>query len=325
MVLNKNPGSALIVALLVLTLVSFIATALMISQQSSLITTRLLLNEENAYWSLKAIESWGLEYLSAESQSAETVLKTTGLMPPIIDSLPYFFYNKALGQAVLSGGVWDAQGRFNLNDLNQKAYQKIFTRLIETVDNNIRPSEAERLTKAVVAYLNRPHSKKVATDKTNQAIDKNTTDKTNKLPPNLFVSSSELRLVKGFGPNLYQRLSSFIIALPSETPLNINAIQAPVIASLSSNCDLYTAQSLVDNRRTQPYQRLNDFIRDLGAGDGQLPTEVLTLNSEYFLIRSQVKIDSQAYRMQTLVYRPLPQVTQKLPLVAVLWESRGGL
>ena len=111
------------------------------------------------------------------------------------------------------------------------------------------------------------------------------------------TSISELRLVSGMTPLIYNRISPYLVALPANTTLNIQTAP-PVIVQASGQ----------QSKNTQ------------ATG----PTQV---SSQYYLLRADVYLNDQHFVLYSLLTTnntgstttPSPNT----PPVTVLWQSFG--
>ncbi len=328
----QSKGSALIVSLLIVTLVATIATMISLQQQTQIARTSLILNNDRTYLYAKAVENWAIFTLLNNLQQANEQVNSKGntIKDILVDELPKSFDEITVNHAYhIAGHLDDAQSRFNLNNLVKKSYEAQFVNLMLAVDPDLNYDKAKAIAKATHDWVNSPK-----TENNTNTIDilngeqknmaKNNSNASNATPANssinryyikrqppyraaqaLMSSASELRLVKGMTPALYLRLQPFIIALPKITPININTASAPVIASLGNGIPLSDAISIVQNRSSSPFNRVNDFLTDSMVQRANVSSVSITLNSTYFLVSSETKIGDEKNTLTTLLYRPL--------------------
>src|SRR3990167_9163137 len=86
----RQKGSALIVALLIVTLVATVATVMTLQQQTQIAQTSLILNSDRTYLYAKAVENWAIFTLLDNVQQAQEKTASTGndVSEIIIDTLP---------------------------------------------------------------------------------------------------------------------------------------------------------------------------------------------------------------------------------------------
>jgi general secretion pathway protein K len=194
--------------------------------------------------------------------------------------------------------VEDAQGRFNLNNLwrgnsPSTADIGIFRRLLTHL--RLDPE----LTEALVDWLDpdnqtRPQG---AEDVEYLALD----------PPyraanQLLISVDELRLVRGFSPEIVETLRPYLTALPVATDININTASAPVTAALIAGLGVSQAEQLLAGRERSPFRDVASFSQRLPAGLGPSSTGV-GVNSRYFLVMLDTEIGRHRRLTEALVER----------------------
>lgn len=269
--MRKQRGMVLILAMLIVVLVITITVSL--SWRYNLSMTR----NENRWHGLQA-----RAYLEGAEAFASIVLQEdaeedqrTGLVK---DSLGEWWAQPLPPQATdegwVEGKVEDAQGRFNLNLLQQRAQtpqggnpsspqtlqytasQERFIRLLQTFefeDGVIDQAQATEITQAVMDWLDLNHDVTGfggAEADYYQQLEPPTT------PPNTeMISVSELSRVRGITPEIYQALLPLVIALPPDAKLNINTMPLPIMRTMAAANDLTPlteeeAQLLLDARDT---------------------------------------------------------------------------
>lgn len=324
----RATGSALIVALLIMTLVAIAATMMIMQQQTEIQRTSLVLNNDRMYLYGKAVENWAITVLDTDLQQAQSQndAQSDELSKTAIDILPKSFNEITVDNAYkISGRIEDLQGKFNLNMVDDKKSQAAFSRLVMAVDPDLEKEQADAIASAVHDWVAKPKppqtngtqqqptttqaTAEIATTPANSAINKFYTQKRH--PPYRaaqapMASASELRLVKGITPELYLRLLPFVTALPEKTAVNINTASSPVIASLGDGIDLQSAMSLVQNRGDQPFDSLDEFYNDDTIQNANIPKDSITMNSSYFLVTAEISTGSEKMVLHALIYRPLP-------------------
>ena len=200
----------------------------------------------------------------------------------------------------ISGRIVDAQGLFNLNDLVRNGTGSapdvaLFQRLL--VELHIDPGVADALVDWMDAdsQVTQPGG---AEDMQYLALD----------PPyraaNRALSDvGELYRVKGFTPDVVQRLRPFVTALPDATPINVNSAPAEVLAALCQGLQPSDAQALVARRANEPFRTKSAFSEQLPQGVS-LREEDFSVNSGYFLALARVRQGRALLTWQALLQRP---------------------
>jgi general secretion pathway protein K len=288
---HHEHGLALVTVILIVSVVSAIAVFMSLNQQiwyrqSSNILERA--QGENAYRSALAMATIVLERDASENNK---------------DDLKEIWANQVVALPIESGhvsvAIEDAQGRFNLNNLLKNGQPNaedigIFRRLLSNqgiseslveplvdwmdVDSQARPGGAED-----VDYLASETPYRAA----NQPIS----------------DIDELRLIKGFTPEITDKLSGLVSALPAATAINVNTAPPAVLAALFTNMPLPDAEALAKTLSERPLTKASD-IQALAGNDHKLGKVAIDTRSSYFLIHTQTRNGRYRNQIQTLVYRP---------------------
>ena len=220
-------------------------------------------------------------------------------------------------RAALSGSIEDAQSRFNLRNL------------IVQIDGRwtVQQSEAATLRRLcrvldlpeAVADLVAGHLQRAFTVPSSPAEGAPSAPGPAAAPaPLTLVLPDDLRAVDGIDPQHAERLAAYVVVLDRPTPVNINTAREEVLAAVFPRMSLAEARALVAERDRSYFvqtgdARLTRFRDESGApGDTQI-----AVNSSYFLVRGQVKLDRASTRLEALVRRF--EQSQNRPL-RVLWQ-----
>ena len=330
---SQQNGMALVVALLVVAMVTVIAVEL--SWRFDLSVSR----SGNRWHGIQA-----RAYIEGAENLAKIILKTDKEETPGIDSLEEIWAQEAqpfpTDEGYVAARLEDAQGRFNLNLLMAKAQntkpnpqdwerftasQKHFIRLLQTIEleeGPIDPPTAIGITEAIIDWLDQ--------DDNPTGFNGAERDYYAQLEPPMtianrrMVSVSELLIIKGFTPELYQALLPLVIALPERAKLNVNTMPLKLIQSLGRENDFLPmseedAMTVVEERGTSGYQSPGEFlggpnlaaILSTGANNApgsQVQTDYLTVESEFFLFLGEAMVGDHLRRGKALLYRSAQDV-----------------
>jgi general secretion pathway protein K len=124
--------------------------------------------------------------------------------------------------------------------------------------------------------------------------------------------------VQGISPEATDRLAPYIVMLDERTPVNVNTASAEVIAARVPGLTLAEARALVAERERISYFNTTGEARTrLGAKGSAVTDTELSVNSRYFFVRGEVKLERAVTRMEALVKRGAPG--QGPASVNVLW------
>src|SRR5262249_27791838 len=131
-----------------------------------------------------------------------------------------------------------------------------FELLLQAVDPSLSPQQITSIANAVAAWVTNPGSVKSSSQYTETYNKMNPPYQAAFMP---MASSSELRLVAGITPSLYQKLMPYIIALPTNTPININTAAAPVLMTLAHGMTSAQANAFIATRPPNGFQNVKEL------------------------------------------------------------------
>ena len=289
---SRQRGVALITALLVVSLVTVIAVTMATRQHIDVRLTGNLVHGEQAYAYALGAEAWARVILRRDDlQSDHDSLDedwATALPPLSVEG----------GQ--VSGKIEDLQGRFNLNNLIMQdgkvseADVAYFRRLLELL--NLEPSLTDALLDWIDADIN-VRFPDGAEDENYLlgAIPYRTANRP-------LVSTSELRLVKGFDPNAIQLLTPYVTALPQRTLINVNTASPVVLLAMHKDFTQSDVDALIAGRGETGYQTVPAFMGQ-NALAGRALAEPVVVKSNYFLVRADVIVGQGQTHLESLVER----------------------
>ena len=191
--------------------------------------------------------------------------------------------------ATLSGQIIDAQSRYNLANLADKkqinaAQVAVFARLLQNLQLN--PALAQAVADEVAAGQSLALVSTASGGKETMAP----------------LRVEDLLAVPGFTPQTVERLRDLVVVLPAQTVINLNTAPAEVIAALVPNFSLAEATALVNARKRAAFKDMVGFKALLGQHN--VPAGVTTdFKSDYFLVRSRVRLDRAALDAEALIWR----------------------
>ncbi len=251
----RQRGLALITAMLVVAIAATTAVFLSLDQQIWLRQAQNVSDRAQAEAVRAAALEWAVIILAKSAKDNPTSDDLTQVWAKPLPALP------AEGGQV-TGRLIDAQGKFNLNNL--------------LLDNNkISASDVYVFKNLLLSISADPNLSDAVID----WIDDNTTTEPNgaedidylqlKTPYRAanqrMQSIEELRLVKGFTPEIVEKLRPWITALPTHTEININTASKEVLSAL-----FYAVPSVADQILAQrPYTdtgAITKLITQLPAG-----------------------------------------------------------
>ena len=296
---DRQRGVALVTALLVVSLATVAAVAMVTRLQVDMRRTGNLLNGEQAYAYAIAAESWAYVILRRDQKesdydSLEEDWATA--LPPI-----------AVEGGFVNGQIEDLQGRFNINNLiedegeptdaeaavnaGELAYFKRLLELLELV-----PALAPALLDWLDADIN-TRFPDGAEDEAYLLLD--TPYRAANRP---IVSISELRLVKGFTREVLAVLEPHITALPEATVININTATPIVLQALHKELNSSGVEQLITDRGEDGYEDVDTFLAHDALAGLELDIEVDT-TSDWFNVLTASSVGRGQAQLESLFRR----------------------
>ncbi len=292
---EKQRGVAVIMALLLTTLAITIVASLFWQQQ---VQVRLIENQRlqlQKQWILRGALDWaGLILREDAKYSSVDTLDEPWSVPLAETRLDQYVENgKAdsdVADTTLSGGVSDAQARYNLNNLCHNGtidpteigtYAKLLSLL------NMATELAQSTAQAICQPI--PDTK-IAPDSTSK--------------PLAYLGYSfveDLLAVPGYTPALISKIKPYVVFLPGNTNVNINTASAEVISAEIPDLTLSDARTLLVSRKSAHFRDIADISNRLIAK--HYNTGKFGVSSSYFLINGKVRMDKARMDMQALIIR----------------------
>lgn len=299
-------GVVVITAILVVALVAGIASFIAWQLQLRMKQSENTVNKSQG----QALVAASLEWIGTELAKDGSETSCDHLGEPwakAITSLP-------IDGGRLSGSVSDQQGLFNLNNLGREgkvgeADLETFRRLLTML--KLPPY----LAAAVADWVDADDETRMpggAEDSAYLMLD----------PPYLSANRAldtvdALYRIKGFAPEMIERLRPFVTALPVPTSINVNTAPAEVLAAAVDGLSLEQAREVVSWRNQQYFAELSDFRALLSKMGIALSNPNLDVKSRYFQVKGQVAQGRGKAYFEALIERrgsALPTVVwQKMP------------
>lgn len=311
--MSRQKGSALLLALLIMALITSIAVATSDYLQRALVRNQTLQWQTEAKWALLGNEAIILSQLTEHLPLSHAIHR-----PGAIDGIEIEYRLRDLNSC------------FNLNALQREASQSdappvdasanvtksvqknienpgpqlkssysaaVFTQLIKYV-TRLDNETAEQITHRIVAWAN-PETPSVRADKLPAE---------KKRPPPI-MDISELRMIPELKLAHYQWLKPWICVLP-ETALkiNINALDeasAPLLSALTlGELSPDKAKVLIQSRPAQGWDKpetITAWLKTNNVSSAEKIKPLLVLAGHYFLLSQWAVRDNQHYALHSLI------------------------
>lgn len=304
----QEKGAALITALFIMMLVAIAAAAMSVNLEMSIRRTELSVTSLQLYNAAAGVPYWAIGVLNSDI----ALLTQTNQG---IDKLPQHFGPLVQNGITISGQLLDAQSRFNVNNLTTPAAISQFELLLQAINPSLSQQQATTIANAVAEWITNPGSVKSSSQYTEIYSKMNPPYQAAYMP---MVSPSELRLVSGITPQLYQQLAPYIIALPTVTSININSISAPVLMSLAKGISSEQAKAFIASKPATGFTNITQLAANGILQQMNISGANITLLSNYFLAIASASSGSQHLTIYTLIARQ--QVNNKWQ-VNVIWQA----
>ncbi|GMV30578.1 MAG: hypothetical protein AMXMBFR59_27030 [Rhodanobacteraceae bacterium] len=307
--MRRQRGVALVIALLVVALATVLIAGLLDRGELAAARTRNLLRNEQADAYARGLELYAARVLEKDQeQNRSDSARDIWAMPLPPTDVP---------GGRMAARMRDMNGCFNLNNLvsgdgNESEWRERFRRLLTAL--RLDPT----LTENVVDWLDADgepggggHGSGAEDSVYGVGV-----------PPyraanRAFVHASELRLLQGFGGDVYAALAPHVCALPRGSLLNLNTATIPVLQSLNPRITEEVARRLWQEGRAN-WEAVSEFRQELtNLAIPFDPTQErgLSTASRYFLARGDIELDGLLFHPTSLIDRERG--------VRVLQRSRG--
>lgn len=320
---NSSRGVALLTVLLVVFLASAAAVSLASLQTLAIRRSTLIQHQQQARLYALGAEEWALLILQRDLANSEIDdrLEDWANLPP---ALP-------VDGGFISGRIEDLQGCFNLNnlykeqgadgnppadgqnpppakaggsgqpnDLIDPVQLQLLQRLLEQLplEPPLDTEQAQAIAQALADWLDPDQDPRFPDGAEDSFY-------LGRVPPYLagnqpLVSSSELRLVRGIEPRIYEALAPAVCVLPQRTRINCNTVVPPLLAALQGERKTEDTAGLLQDT-DYPFEDVNNCLQALGIQDEF--RDLLSVSSRYFLIRAEAQVGEGRVRLHSLIRR----------------------
>lgn len=321
---QKKRGAALISALFITALAAVLATALAVHERLLIHEGGLIIRSDKLYLALQGVQRWGK---AAAVRYAAQWAVSKGQIRPLARPLNYTMNDGVK----LRGELSSAQGRFNLNNLIYTANEPRFTALLLARNPGMSKETARSISAAVSAWMTTG-----ADDRYYLSL-----PTPYRSPQSPMANVTELRLVKGVTPRIYQSVYSLVTALPVPkqltdsykktaegmlgpllTPVDINAIDEKtpgVLLALNPSLTVQQAQRILACRKNM-VRDLSVFIANCVTRYNYPALNGLTISSNYYQLNASATTpDAHTVWLSSLLFTTIDQ--RKRRLIGVQWQS----
>lgn len=284
-------GNALLSALFIMTLVAIVATAISMRLQLDIGKTNEVLKSNRLFDATKVVNFWAISQLSDINQNFNKA-NDNGK----IRDFPQTLQN-AFEKVQLKGELIDLHSRLNLNSLGVKPFQPIFLNLLNTVED-LPEKEKKEISLSAREWI-RPSLSPVEKALLEQYYSHQTPPYHESGEPMLDVS--EFRLLAGVNLKIYRALIPYITALPEVTFINLDTASPTLIKAIFGKLSSSEEQEIFLAQKEKSKAGQEKLLALLDAH--QIPRELVTFESQYFLVVAVAYSEGDEMRTTTLIKR----------------------
>jgi general secretion pathway protein K len=317
---GRERGVAVITALLLTTLAVTIVASLFWQQQvqvRSIENQRLQLQKE---WILRGALDWARLIIREDGKYSAIDTLDEPWAVPLSDTKLNQYVEEGqadadAADASLSGGIVDAQSRYNLTNLAPNgvinpAEVAVFERLLTALrlDPALAKGTADMIASSSPrtpgALTNGSTTGGNAGNATGSPAGGVSGAVASGAPSALALTQvDDLLAVPGFAPQAVDKLRDFVIFLPRVTPVNVNTAPAEVLGARIASMSTGDAAVLVAARKTAPFRDLTDLAQRLPGKSVAASASELSVATSFFLVNGNVKMRRAGLQVQALVER----------------------
>lgn len=305
--LQQQRGVVIVVALFIVALVATMAYWMVARLERDTRRTTLIVRDVQADLYAQGSVIWAMDQLRNNWELKKP--------DQVVDNLPLTSPAETVNGYTISSTIYDMQARFNINTLTNKDAQTQFKLFLHTLNPAMPTQDITNLVQAIVDWIT-PGAQSNAFNQYYAELP---------LPYRAahvaMMSPSELRLVKGITPAIYNQLQPLITTL-SDANAQINVQTAPpeVLMLVSPLMTADVAKAVVTLRTQKPFLTTEDFTNADPIKNRNITATNITVLSSYFLVETHVTLENQHLVLYTLLQR----VTKdKKAVVNIVWQSKG--
>lgn len=317
--MSRQKGSALLLALLIMALITSIAVVTGDDLQRSLLRNQTLQAQTEAKWALLGNEAIILSQLAEHLPLSNAIYRPGTIDDMMIEyrlrDLNACFNLNALQRVPHQAGARPDESDIDLvgpgqvtpEQLPEEPYPvTVLTQLIKNV-TGLDDETAQIMTSKIVGWINPEGS--------------STQEKGNNKPA-LILDISELRIIPGLELMHYRQLKPWLCVLPqTELKININALDetsAPLLSALAAGqLSISNAKSIIASRPAQGWDKpdaITAWLTKHNLPTAEKMTPLITLTADYLLLSQWTVQEEQRYALHSLIRygkKPLQVVQRK--------------
>jgi general secretion pathway protein K len=293
----RHRGAALLTAMLIVVLVSSLASAMVWRQYRAVQIEAADRARAQSAWILQGALDWARLILREDARNnAREPIDHLGEVwaVPLAEARLSTFLAAERGQgddagdgpeAFLSGSIEDAQSRYNLRHL--------------LAGDEVPPLELRTLQR-LCESAGLPSD--TATTLARQLRAAHASDSADSPQAPLRPGRVEQLVWLGLARDTVERLLPLVTLLPVPTPVNLNTAPREVIAALFDGMDLAAAERLVRGRQGAPLKNVNEAQAFVPEGV-EISAQRAAVQSDFFEVTGRLRLDDRLQEQRSLVQR----------------------
>lgn len=294
---RRQAGAALLVAMVVVTVISTLASSMVWQQWRSVQAESAERARSQAHWVLMGALDWGRLILREDARGSQidhlgepwaVPLQEARLSTFLADGREDLEDNPAL-QAFVSGTVVDAQSRFNLRNL--------------VVNGNLAGSAVKTLQRVCdAAGLSQSVATRILDGVRRSWVPPDTQSNAERA---YLLSPERLSdlVLWGLTPREIEQLRPWMTLLPVATPLNVNTASPEILAVAIEGIDTSVAQRIVQTRNNNPFRTPEQVVALLPPSESGNRAAGLSVQSNFFELTGRLRLGARLFEERILVER----------------------
>lgn len=305
---HQQRGSALLMAMVIVTMVATLAASMVWMQWRSVQVESAERSMVQSQWVLRGFLDYGRIFLREDARTGgPDHLGEQWAVPLAEVSIAAFLAadkdnTEEAPEGFLSGQILDATARYNLYNLLRVVDDPVaidpdqlaaFLRLCEYA--NVAPSVAQNLAKQFQLAMLAAEAK----DGDLNAIGGEAGRRNAPLVPQTLDQLVWL----GIDAGTIERLRPYVVMYPvrETVPINVNTASREVLAAIVPGLDLSRADRLIQARQSKPFKSLADMTAVLGTISTGAAS--LAVKSEYFELQGRMRLSDRILSQRYIVKR----------------------
>lgn len=289
---NKlQEGFALLTVLLVVALISMVSSQLIYDQQLNIQRSSYMIHQAHSVSVAFGFEDWVKKGLKADLEDNKIDHLAEQWAQPLIPV--------AFADGMVSGEMADLQAKINVNNvLAKNTAQRLFWKkmIVRSLQQNLPEYSFLGFGDVLKDWIDADDETLEMGAESDHYLLNQPAFRTANHPMVMVSELKNLKDMQALSPGQFNLLANSFCALPTETTINVNTADVPVIMALSDWLSEDIAKQWLQVRKQEPAKEVKTFLDFLEEKTGfsaqeianDIPAGVLSVNTQYFLLKAQV-------------------------------------